>query len=139
MAPAPRNPSREDSRAGSGWPVVFLRRADQLVVAALTAAGLVATMAWWFGQGGVIDLEEPLPSPELRYQVDINAADWPELSQLPGIGRTLAERIVADRRQRGPFRDHDDLVRVRGIGPRTLDRIRPYLLPMPDRDTVAHR
>lgn len=137
--PTPSKPSRQQRQDEQSWPAVFLRRADQLVVAALTAAGLLATVVWWLGQGGVIDLEEPLPSSELRYQVDINSADWPELSQLPGIGRTLAERIVADRRQHGPFRDHDDLIRVRGIGPRTLERIRPFLMPMPDHDMVAHR
>ena len=54
----------------------------------------------------------------------------PELAELPGVGETLARRIVEVRRERGPFADHEDLRRVRGIGPRTLERLRPYLLPM---------
>ena len=57
------------------------------------------------------------------------ASDW---ERLPGIGPALAARIVADRAERGPFGTLEGLLRVRGIGPRTLDRIRPYLAPAPD-------
>ena len=56
------------------------------------------------------------------------ASDW---ERLPGIGPSLAARIVADRAERGPFRTPEGLLRVRGIGPRTLERIRPYLAPAP--------
>ena len=53
------------------------------------------------------------------------AADW---ERLPGIGPTLAKRIVADRAVRGPFGGAEALLRVPGIGPRTLARIRAYLV-----------
>jgi hypothetical protein len=33
--------------------------------------------------------------------------------------------------------DHEDLLRVSGIGPRTLERMKPYLLPMPGQEEVA--
>jgi len=57
---------------------------------------------------------------------------------LPGIGETMARRIVDERLARGAFADRRDLERrVRGIGPRTLERIRPYLMPMPDVQNVA--
>jgi competence ComEA-like helix-hairpin-helix protein len=56
------------------------------------------------------------------------ASDW---ERLPGIGPSLAARIVADRAERGPFQTPEGLLRVRGIGPRTLERIRPYLAPTP--------
>jgi competence protein ComEA len=69
--------------------------------------------------------------------VDINAAEWPELAELPEIGEMLARRIVESRSAAGPFGDHDDLLRVNGIGPRTLDKLRPYLLPMANQDSVA--
>ena len=61
--------------------------------------------------------------PDMR--VDLNAAGVAELDLLPGIGPRLAERIIADRSRRGRFASVDDLVRVSGVGPRTIDRIRP--------------
>jgi competence protein ComEA len=56
---------------------------------------------------------------------------------MPGIGEQLARRIVADRQERGPFLDLDDLRRVRGIGPRTLEGMKPYLLPLADLEATA--
>ncbi len=123
-------------------PQPLLRRTDQMVVGALVAAALVAMAVYWWIQGGPrgelveIDRAEPLVA---QYQVDINYAEWPELAQLPRVGPVLAQRIVDSRRADGPFADHDDLLRVSGIGPRTLDAMRPYLLPMPDRGDVAGR
>jgi competence protein ComEA len=123
-------------------PYWLLRRADQAAVAALTALGLGAVVGWWVWQGGLqgrlIDIESPRSAPP-AFHVDVNTADWPELAQLPGIGKTLAQRIVEVRHADGPFLDHDDLRRVRGIGPKTLEAIRPYLSPMPGRETVAGR
>jgi competence protein ComEA len=95
---------------------------------------------YWVVQGGPrgeliqIDRAQPLTA---RYQVDINKAEWPEFAELPDIGETLAQRIVDSREVRGAFRDHDDLRRVRGIGPRTLEKLKPYLLPMPGQQEVA--
>lgn len=56
--------------------------------------------------------------------ININAADWTSFSQLDGIGPTLGFRIAANRKHLGPFKSIDDLLRVEGIGPLTLDRIR---------------
>ena len=87
-------------------------------------------------RGGLIEIDRAGPL-EARFRVDINQAEWPELSQLPEVGETLARRIVDSRTANGPFRDNDDLRRVRGIGPRTMERIKPYLLPMPGQHEVA--
>lgn len=57
-------------------------------------------------------------------QVDLNAAGVEALIELSGIGPVLAQRIVAER----PFEQVDDLVRVRGIGPETLERLRPFVV-----------
>jgi len=64
--------------------------------------------------------------------IDIDRASPEVLERLPGIGPGLAARIAADRERNGPFRGPDGLLRVRGIGPRTLARIRPYLAPPAD-------
>jgi competence protein ComEA len=66
-------------------------------------------------------------SDEIGYQIDINSATWFELSQLEAIGPVLARRIVADRDTNGPFRSIDDLQRVKGIGPRTVERNRRWM------------
>jgi competence protein ComEA len=59
--------------------------------------------------------------------VDVNAAGPDELALLPRVGPSLAAAIVADRDARGPFRAIADLDRVRGIGPATLDGLRPHV------------
>jgi competence ComEA-like helix-hairpin-helix protein len=70
------------------------------------------------------------PDPELKPgRLDVDRASAAELMRLPGIGPSLASRILADRAEHGPFRTPEELLRVRGIGPRTLARIRPYLAP----------
>lgn len=120
----------------------FLRRADQVAVAMFVLAGLAATIAWWSLRGGLRGGMVELDRAEVktaRFEVDINTADWPELLQLPQIGETLAKRIVDSRRTSGPFRDHRDLMRVRGIGPKTFNTIKPYLRAMPDRDAMAQK
>jgi competence protein ComEA len=95
---------------------------------------------YWFAHGGhrgeliEIDRADPLTA---RFLVDVNKADWPEFAELPDVGETLARRIVESRDAAGPFGDHDDLLRVRGIGPRTLEKLKPYLLPMPNQQDVA--
>jgi competence protein ComEA len=117
-------------------------RGEQALLAAVVAAALLAMMAAWFYQGGSrgrlieIDRAEPV---KISFQVDINRADWPELAQLPDVGETLARRIVDSRLSEGPFRDHDDLQRVRVIGPKTLAQIKPYLLPMASDENLAGR
>lgn len=55
--------------------------------------------------------------------VDPNTATEAELTSLPRIGPSLAARIVAHR----PFASVDELVRVPGIGPATLERLRPHV------------
>lgn len=121
---------------------VWLRRVDQAVVAGLVLAALMAMVGYWFVQGGaqgrLIEIDRAAPL-QAHFAVDINQADWAELTQVPGIGETLARRIVAVRAQRGAFADHEDLLRVKGIGRKTLDRMRPYLLPMAGGGEVAGR
>ncbi|HUH12108.1 MAG TPA: ComEA family DNA-binding protein [Longimicrobiales bacterium] len=55
--------------------------------------------------------------------VDVNRAAPAELETLPGIGPALAGRMVAFRDSAGPFRSLQELARVPGIGPRTLERL----------------
>jgi competence protein ComEA len=137
-----RLPNTRDRRptAPTTWRSLVLRRADQAGVAALTLSAVVALVGWWLSHGGaggrLIEIDHA-PRQSVQFLVDINTADWPELAALPGIGETLAKRIVAVRQNRGPFADHNALNDVPGIGPRTLERMRPYLLPMAESQSVA--
>ena len=62
------------------------------------------------------------PAPTAR--LNVNTATASELELLPGIGPALAGRIVEDREVNGTFNSVDDLDRVKGIGPKTIERIR---------------
>lgn len=112
----------------------WLRRGDQLGVAALVLAGFIGVGAWWMAHGGpwggLVDIDHAEPR-HAQFEVDLNMAEWPELAQIPDIGEALARRIVESRELDGPFVNHDDLDRVSGIGPRTIERMRPYLRPIP--------
>lgn len=59
--------------------------------------------------------------------IDPNTADAAELTELPGIGETLAAAIIAERENGGLFRFPEDLTAVRGIGTKTLTRFRDML------------
>ncbi len=63
----------------------------------------------------------------LGLPLDPNVASARQLAFVPGLSRALAKAVVADRESRGPFLRLDDLVRVRGIGPKRLARARPHL------------
>jgi competence protein ComEA len=60
--------------------------------------------------------------------IDLNAADATQLQDLPGVGPSLAERIVAFRDVNGPFRSTDELLNVAGMTDRRLDAISPYVV-----------
>jgi len=59
--------------------------------------------------------------------IDLNRATISELVQLPGVGEVIAKRIVDFREEHGPFKRVDDLMKVKGIGEKSLDKIRPYV------------
>ncbi|MGB3974962.1 MAG: ComEA family DNA-binding protein [bacterium] len=56
-------------------------------------------------------------------RVNINTASLEELQTLPRVGPKIAQRILDDRAANGPFKDATDLIRVKGIGPKTLERM----------------
>jgi competence protein ComEA len=59
--------------------------------------------------------------------INVNTASQAELETLPGIGETKALAIIAHRTQNGPFATVDQLDDVSGIGPATLEAIRPLV------------
>jgi competence protein ComEA len=63
---------------------------------------------------------------KVTFPVNINTASKKELDALPGIGEVLAQRIINYRSANGPFRSVDDLTKVKGIGAKTLEKLKPY-------------
>jgi competence protein ComEA len=59
--------------------------------------------------------------------LDVNTASETELTQLPGVGPSLAARIMEYRTENGPFQSIDDLQNVSGIGPSKFDKMAPYV------------
>ena len=104
----------------------FGSRAEQLIEAAGgfasgAARGLVA-LASPLTDGQVVQV--PGQTSEMgSARVPVNSAPVELLETLPGIGPAMAVRIVAHR----PFSRIDDLLSVPGIGPRTLERLRPHV------------
>lgn len=59
--------------------------------------------------------------------VDINTADTEKLATLPGIGPSIAQRIVDYRKEHGAFKSVDELVNVRGVGEKLLAKLRDHV------------
>ncbi len=85
----------------------------------------------WLGCSG-----DPGPPRDLRpderlalgLPIDLNTAGERELAFVPGLSRRLARAVVEHRRAAGPFQSVDDLLAVKGIGPRRLDQARARLV-----------
>jgi competence protein ComEA len=60
-------------------------------------------------------------------KVNINTATADELTALNGIGKSKAEAIVAYRTQHGKFQTVDDLTKVKGIGGKIIEKIKPEI------------
>ena len=107
------------------WTWVWRSVDRRVIAAATTLAALVlgfgATARRWTPLSTTVD------SSPLLFQLDIHSAPWTEWALLPGIGEGLARRICAERDRRGGFDSLDDVRRVRGIGPKTWERIRAHL------------
>src|SRR5881394_3944400 len=58
---------------------------------------------------------------------NINTANAEELQQVPGIGPATAQKILQMRKSYGAFKSVDDLLAIRGLGEKRLDKMRKYL------------
>lgn len=88
----------------------------------MAIGALPATMAWHRLGDPAIRVDSPR-----AWTVDVDDAGADELALLPGVGPALARRIVEDRAAHGPFGGVDALDRIRGVGPATVDRLRPFV------------
>lgn len=85
--------------------------------------------------GGSQGVESRTGSGASKSLVDVNTANVAELTTLPGLGEATALKIIDNREEFGPFPDLDALVRIRGIGKRTVAKLvghaeaRPFAKP----------
>src|SRR5215470_3556115 len=71
--------------------------------------------------------------------VNVNTATEADLIRLPFIGPTKASAILARRAKVGAFKRVEDMLHVRGIGKKTLAKLRPYITVDPPPATTAER
>ena len=113
---------RYAKQAWSPTPVFDYAAADSEFVARSRAADST----------GVIDPDTTRPDTPVRRTkvggkvsglININSASKTQLMKLPGIGEAMAERIIAFRKEHGPFSSVNDLNKVRGIGAKRLKQL----------------
>ena len=125
-AVAPPAPVDTHPPVPTTWP-----RSVQLALGLLLTAGIFFTLGRW-SSGPVASPLLLIPHQANGPRLDLNRATKAELRLLPGLGDTLAQRIVDARMQHGVFQRVDDLGRVPGIGPKTLERLRPWIIVLAD-------
>ncbi len=113
VTPAPVGPGQSSC---ASWP-----RPVQITLAALLALGLLAVAG-----KSLLQALETGPSVVPSQRIDLNWATLGELILLPGVGDQLAARILKVRDKRR-FLNVDELRQVPGMGPATLERIRPLV------------
>ena len=117
-----------------------MKKAPTVILAVITAAALILTLSFYFfnnaGSGplNIRSLAKTEPTviiaddqtgdiPAVSGLVNINTAGIAELTGLPGIGATLAQRIIDYREEHGPFGSPAGLLNVPGIGEGKLEAI----------------
>lgn len=118
----------QSQSAPTSW--LWLIQYDQKFVGVFAAVFLILSGYHWATLGGwgmrPIELDR-LPTRQYDFRIDINSASWVEWTQIEGIGEATAQKIISDREANGSFRSINDLLRVKGIGPKTLEKMRPFL------------
>lgn len=121
---------------------MLVARRDRTTLAVVTV--LLGLSVWLWGLRYPARIAWPLDRDEarlarVRQGIDPNAAQWFELAQLPGIGESLARRIIEFRDRQAVaaaasmgggqvvFHRAADLVQVKGIGPKIVQRMGPFL------------
>lgn len=115
------DPRFEQSPRGPWWKNLKLTPAMAIAAAVLIAG--------FFGAKYLRDAERAKADviaqgiPEGAIRVNLNTATLTELESIPGIGEVLAKQIVAGR----PYKSVDELLKIRGIGPSSLEGLGPYV------------
>ena len=112
----------ERIRKGIGIGLVLISTA--LCVAGIFPLPQKETAAYEGGRSGEISAP---PLSRLDPEDLVNLGDAEALTALPGIGPSIAEAVLREREENGPFIYPEDLISVKGIGVGKLEAIRPML------------
>lgn len=80
------------------------------------------------GSGENVIIESKDSQQEISKKVDVNTATQTELETLPGIGSSIASKIIEYRQQNGKFKKIEDLQNVKGIGDAKFSKIKEYVV-----------
>lgn len=102
-------------------------------LATLSALAIAMVLIWSafhrdHDGAGNVDRAGSQRSLPVEFLVDVNTDRWVEFANLPGIGPVTAKAIVEYRVAMGGFKTVDQLIDVKGIGPKTLSRVRRFLV-----------
>lgn len=130
--PTPQETVRVYITGAVARPGVYTLREGDRLAEALEAAGGPTSRA----DLAAVNLARPLEDGahyhipargETAALIDLNSADLAQLMSIRGIGEALARAIIRYRQEHGPFLSVEDLLKVPGIGPATLEKVRPYV------------
>ena len=115
---------------------MWLTRDERIILAVLGVIALVGlgVLLWQQQRPPLVVEGEPIQTAQWNEalaaarQVDINTASAAQLERLPEIGPGLAARIVAYRKQHGRFHNTEELMQVRGIGPKKYQALKDSLV-----------
>jgi len=128
--PIPLSVVDDSERREQLWAIGKLRRDDQQTVFWLVIGMLFCIVIWLaFYECGPKNICQNYDdsSRELIFLIDLNNAHNSEVLQLPGIGPTLAARILEHRNDVAPFENAADLQKIQGIGPKKSAAVLPYI------------
>jgi competence protein ComEA len=104
-------------------------RIHLLILLRLTLLATIAGMGAFAGRpahAASTSMAAVMLAPVLEGQINLNTATSEELQLLPGVGPATAAKIIAYR-ERYPFRSTLQIKRIKGIGPKRFEAMRPYL------------
>ncbi|MBI3248881.1 MAG: helix-hairpin-helix domain-containing protein [Deltaproteobacteria bacterium] len=109
-----------------------MKRWGQRLLVATMVSGFLGGAPAWSQQAPAatpVPATKPAaaPAPKATGKVNINTADEAGLTSLKGIGKVKAQAILDYRQKNGSFKTVDDLAKVKGIGEKTVAKLKEHL------------